>query len=270
MALPLPRKHRHEKLYSDHALRKYRGTYKSWDHYQSCKAAYNKSVGMPPNSGVNCYSEFKSWAEANCNFTDQVAAPQALSEIHNAALTVACWFQVNGLEPQWLLKEVALTLLKYGTPLPDDVEENVRFRSVLSLSNCSKSKRQLNMLKCPMGGSVVYTKTTNNKKRKSMGGDEAADENAAEEKVDDAKKKRASKGSKTPKAPKFEEKLEIKAHSGERDKLFLDDLFTCILAPLQPLRLDQWNKRAIATIMSDGLKFALAGEISLNGKELKF
>ncbi len=236
------------------------------DHYQSCKAAYNQAVGLPPTTGVNCNSEFKSWAEQTCNFTDAGAPAHSLAELHNASLTIALWFQANGLEPQWLVKEVALSLLKYGTPLPEDVEENARFRNVLALTNAAKSKRMLSSLKCPMGGSLVYVKPQ--KKRKSIGDDAPAGGDEADAAA--KKGKRTSKGGKQPKAPKFEEKLDAKTQKGEREKMLLDDLFTCILAHLQPLPTQLWNEKAIVCIMQHGLRFALTGEITLNGKELKF
>ncbi len=193
--------------------------------------------------------------------------------MHNNVLSHILWFVENGLEPEWLVREVSLHLLRFATPLEEgnDNEEVKRYMHKLTLTASQKGIRQLSSLRCPMGPSMLYKKAAE-KKRKSTGGQSEADA-----KEGDTKQQKTEKGSKSSggnkKGPKFEEDFaattSASSTSVSRAKLWLDDMFRALLSPLACLKPEQVNKRAVVTIAIDALAFMLSGSVTLNGKELK-
>eukprot|EP00959_Pyramimonas_sp_CCMP1952_P101428 2121821-Pyramimonas_sp.AAC.1 len=173
-------------------------------------------------------------------------------------------------------------MLKFATPTVE-VDDAKKFCGGLNIHHAVRARRQLSALKCPMGGSVTY-KRTSSKRKKGGDGDNADDEGEAKAPAvadeaataPQAKGKARAKGKAKANAAKFkiEEKLvdtvtTVTSATGSRGKLWLDDLFAAVLAPLQSIHERNYDKKAMSDILCDGLKFATNGEISLNGKALK-
>lgn len=66
-----------------------------------------------------------------------------------------------------------------------------------------------------------------------------------------------------------EESFELNVSEHNREKVWLDDMVSCVMAPLACLRPEQVNRKAVGAIVGDCIGFALTGAVSLNGKEIK-
>ncbi|CAK0849699.1 unnamed protein product, partial [Prorocentrum cordatum] len=264
---------RYEKMYEAHIMKKFKGYFNGWDHYQACKGTHNKAKAM----GI--YSEWKEWAERKANFLDQSCKPHIMAEVQNFCLVVVEHFSDNGLAPEWLLKEVALMLLKFSTPLVEDCSDAdwANYGGVINPGVFARAKRQLSVLRCPIGKSAAYVKgmeanaaaAAKRKREEEKQHAEKKGEEPDAKKVKGTGRGRATKPQKKdPKKVEEEFKGTITVAGVDREMLWLDDLFQAALAPLRPLRESQINKPQVIIIVLDGVKFALLSTITLSGKEL--
>ncbi len=263
-SLPTKGPYRYEKVYSDFILSKFRQLWKNWDHYQSVKACRTKLIEY------GLFKEFKEWAEANANFGDRSVENHILAEVHNNIMTTIKFFSESGAEPAFLVKHVAMVLLKMATPTHES-DETKLYHNTLAIATGAKAKRQLSGLRLPMGTTMLYKKAAKAAAKKpepepSLSQDTCAD-------AATVAKPKAAKGKAKARAakPTFEEDFSVKTKGGSREKLWLDDLLGALMAPVQALVANNMplNDRAIQEICSDAIRFMVLGTLSYNGKELR-
>ena len=231
--------HRYDKIYERFVMGKFPNLYKNWHHYMASKSFYHAM------DGLGIFHDYKDFVETRVDFLCPALTNDAVAHTNHSITTMTGSFK-DTLDSD-MLKIVMMESLRFVvpvTPVPEERPTPWLFAT---------SDKNVQWLKAPMGGSVVYRP-----KRKSAEGDVGAV----------TPKKKVKKSRTTTEGNFSEEKMDVNVTAGgqTREKCFLDDLVACLLAPLDQLQQEQRSRICIQRCLRLGLEFLWSGTVEINGK----
>ena len=252
--------HTYAKVYEQFLMDKFGNYYSNWDHYDNIKSF------MHDMSNHGLYADYKRFVETKVDFLSGVANASQVARINNQIIKLLILpFQDVDIA---LIKICITEALRFVIPVEAGFEESMLYFCILAKhSDTNAIIKRFGLMKTPMGESKIYVTTDKGNKRKIQeveDDDDDGDEPKAKSKAKAKGKGRAKAKAQAVGSMLTEEVMD--KMTGEREKLFLDDLLSAITAPLSQLPREHWVWSAVSRCIRLGLWFMLDETITLNGK----
>ena len=192
--------------------------------------------------------------QTKCEFLQKSFNPELAAQLNNQVLNTVLSFQ-DAIELDTLTL-VMFEALQFTVPLESDQSDLPKW-----ILRDNDAQMQVNWLKAPMDGSVVY-------KAGRVGARGVAKKRTAD--PSKARPKKVAKGMAACRTvPDEQLELAVETDAATRSKMWLDDLVSAVTHPLSHLPADALQKQSICKAFRSGLEFCFTGKVTLGGQDLR-
>jgi len=219
--------------------------------FDAFKSGYHKLQNL------KIWSQYQDLLQTKCEFLQKSFNPELAAQLNNQVLNTILSFQ-DAIE-LGTLTLVMFEALQFTVPLDSEQSDLPKW-----ILRDYDAQMQVNWLKAPMDGSVVY-------KASRVGARGVAKKRAADpSNPSKARPKKVARGigGIAMAVPDEQLELTVETDATTRSKMWLDDLVSAVTHPLSLLPADALQKQSICKAFRSGLEFCFTGKVSLGGRDL--
>jgi hypothetical protein len=220
--------------------------------FDAFKSGYHKLQNL------KIWSKYQDLLQTKCEFLQKSFNPELAAQLNNQVLNTILSFQ-DAIELDTLTL-VMFEALQFTVPLDSEQSDLPKW-----ILRDYDAQMQVNWLKAPMDGSVVY-------KASRVGARGVAKKRAADpSNPSKARPKKVARGigGIAMAVPDEQLELTVETDATTRSKMWLDDLVSAVTHPLSLLPADALQKQSICKAFRSGLEFCFTGKVSLGGQDLR-
>ena len=216
--------------------------------FDAFKSGYHKLQNL------KIWSQYQDLLQTKCEFLQKSFNPELAAQLNNQVMNTVLSFQ-DAIELDTLTL-VMFEALQFTVPLESDQSDLPKW-----ILRDNDAQMQVNWLKAPMDGSVVY-------KAGRVGARGVAKKRTAD--PSKARPKKVAKGMAACRTvPDEQLELAVETDAATRSKMWLDDLVSAVTHPLSHLPVDALQKQSICKAFRSGLEFCFTGKVTLGGQDLR-